>query len=514
MPNILAYLVVFGYPVVVVVLFRKLPVPAALTWSLLLGYLFLPTGVGVDVPILPALDKVLIPSLSAAIMCFFVTRKARKPAPGRDPAARRRKTSLGTKVFRLLVAILIVTPFLTVSQNAEPIIVGLIYIPGMRLYDAFSIINASLVTILPLLLGRHFLNTPESHMTLLRAICLAGLAYSLLMMFEVRMSPQLNRWIYGFFPHSFEQHIRAGGFRPLVFLKHGLWVGIFTAMAILSAVTLWLHDRAVGKRSPWFLAGVWLLVTLFFAKTVGALILAVLMLLLLFFTRVRGQMIFAVCVASVVLLYPVLRTAGYIPVEEIYEFSKARSEDRAQSFKFRLDNEDILLERASEKPVSGWGGWGRSRVYDAENSEEVTTADGAWIIIIGQSGWLGYIAQFGLLTLPLLLLGLGSRRKLGLSLATSGLMVVLSINLIDLLPNGTLTPITFLLAGALLGRYEHARAALWGQKIAAAEQQVKAKIKARQPADPSPAFAATPAAPPSGPARHQRRSRSQPLTEE
>jgi hypothetical protein len=208
--------------------------------------------------------------------------------------------------------------------------------------------------------------------------------------------------------------------------------------------------------------------------------------LLLFFTRVRGQMIFGFCVAVVVLFYPVLRSAGYIPVDTVYEFTKERSEDRAQSLKFRLDNEDILLERANEKPVSGWGGWGRSRVYDKEESKELSVADGAWIIIIGQSGWLGYIVQFGLLTLPLLLLGFGSKHKLRLPLATSGLVVVLSINLIDLIPNGTLTPVTFLLSGALFGRYEHARA-------------TPRKLKTATVKKPQ--------------VRHHRRARGQPLNE-
>ena len=73
-----------------------------------------------------------------------------------------------------------------------------------------------------------------------------------------------------------------------------------------------------------------------------------------------------------------------------------------------------------------------------------------WIITVGVSGWFGYIAQFGLLTVPIILLTL-YRRRLDLSLATSGLCLVLTANLIDMIPNATLTPVTWLIAGALMG---------------------------------------------------------------
>ena len=42
----------------------------------------------------------------------------------------------------------------------------------------------------------------------------------------------------GYFQHSFEQMMRAGGFRPIVFLYHGLWVAFLTATAVLAAFTL------------------------------------------------------------------------------------------------------------------------------------------------------------------------------------------------------------------------------------------------------------------------------------
>ena len=61
-------------------------------------------------------------------------------------------------------------------------------------------------------------------------------------LFEVRFSPQLNIWIYGFFQHDFQQMIRGGSFRPIVFLPHGLWVALFFLSTLVAAAAL-LHRR-------------------------------------------------------------------------------------------------------------------------------------------------------------------------------------------------------------------------------------------------------------------------------
>ena len=74
------------------------------------------------------------------------------------------------------------------------------------------------------------------------------------------------------------------------------------------------------------------------------------------------------------------------------------SDDRARSLEFRFINEDRLLGRASERPLAGWGRFGRNRVYDEEGGYDVSVTDGRWIIVLGQFGILGFIAEFGLLT--------------------------------------------------------------------------------------------------------------------
>ena len=476
MPNNLAHIVVYSWPIVVFIIFRLMRREQAIIVSILGGYLLLPEGVGIDPPILPTLDKTLIPALSAGVMCLFTsnaptrrrTRVVNEPrvetettshsryshsGSGRGPRHRRqasataeprtRSRSPGMWIERALLFLLVATPFITVMQNSEPYAVGERLLPGLRPYDAFSMVLTAIVAILPYLIARCYLARPEQHVLLLSGLCVAGLLYSLPALFEIRMSPQLSSWIYGFLNQPFRNTIRGGGFRPTVFLHAGLWLAIFFAMTVIAAFSLWRH---LG-RFHWMIAGLWLFATLALSNSLGALLLAVLFVPIVMLFSARIHLMAASAAALIIILYPMLRGADLVPVYRVTELVRSVDADRAQSFEFRLQNEDVLLAHANAKPLAGWGGWGRSRVVE----EETTVTDGAWIIIVGTSGWLGYIAIFGLLTMPIFLTTL-RRRRLEASLATAGLCLILIINLIDMIPNATNTPVTWLVAGALAGR--------------------------------------------------------------
>ncbi len=459
MPNIIAHIVFYSWPLVVFVIFRKQPLVPALMWSMVLGYLFLPARMGFDLPAIPTITKFELTSLSVAIMCWLKLRQEKQANRWNDTAttstseAKPVRKSRGRIILMLVYAMILMAPVLTVLTNSDPIFAGPLVLPGLRPYDTLSMLGFTLFFLLPFWLGRRYLSSPESHVVILKVLCIALLGYSLLALWEVRMSPQLNRTLYGFTASSFLQHMRAGGFRPLVFLDHGLSLGILLSMCVLAAGALWRHSRKTATNaSVWLLSLGWLLFTLVLAKSVGALLISLALLPFVILTKTRGQLLVAAILAGVVILYPMLRGAGYVPTEEIHEIALSYSEDRAQSLKFRLDNEDRLLEKANEKPLFGWGSWGRNMVYDIYTGRNLSVTDGAWIIFIGTFGWFGYIARFGLITIPIILLAL-NRRRLDISIATAGLSIVLAANLVDLLPNSSLRPITLLIAGALMGRY-------------------------------------------------------------
>ena len=427
MGNAVAYVVLFSWPVAAILLFRSLPTHRALIWTILGGYLLLPVGTQVNLP--------MIPAFAALLLCLTRLRGPGELLPR-------------GRLARLLTVVFLLCPFATVATNGDPVIFGPRVLPGQELYDAFSFAATHAVMIIPFLLGQRFLADERALRDLLTAVAVAGLVYSLPALFEVRMSPQLHTWIYGYFPHSFAQQMRFDGFRPVVFLGHGLLTGLFFAMAFLAAAALWRGHRGSAK-GRWAAAAGWLLLTLALAKAVSAWAYAALLAPVLFAGR-RLQRLVLLAVGLTVLFYPMLRGADLVPTRQIEAAAVTISQDRADSLRYRFDNEDILLTRANERPLFGWGGWGRNRVHDPETGHDISVTDGWWIIVIGQYGWIGYVAEFGLLTLPLLLL---ARRRIGgpAPFAAVALGLILAANLIDLLPNSGITPLTWLIAGGLTG---------------------------------------------------------------
>ncbi|WP_431297622.1 hypothetical protein [Tabrizicola sp. BL-A-41-H6] len=446
MPNSFAYLVLMTWPLVALVLFRLLPVPKALVWTLLGGFLLLPSGTNFDLPMLPVMDKSSIPNISALLMCLIFGRKPAADADAGVGSERR-----GHWVVKAVLGVLLLAPFFTVYHNPEPLSFGPLTLPGLRLYDAVTIILGILISLIPFFLALRYLGTVEDQIYVLKAFAIAGLLYSLPVLFEVRFSPQLHTWIYGFFPHDFFQHMRDGGYRPVVFLNHGLMIGSFYCMATLAALVLWREALRTDKvATGWLFSVVWLIGVLIISKNLGALVITVTIGVLILFTGRRVQVFAAVIVASLLILYPALRTSGVVPTTTILGAAQSVSEERASSLQFRFDNEAALMARANEKPAFGWGSWGRNQIYDPDSGRQTSVTDGLWIILIGTYGWMGYAAHFGLLTMGIWF-AMGRHGMVSPSMVTPGLMMLLSGMLVDFIPNGWLLPYVWLLAGSLTG---------------------------------------------------------------
>jgi hypothetical protein len=73
---------------------------------------------------------------------------------------------------------------------------------------------------------------------------------------------------------------------------------------------------------------------------------------------------------------------------------------------------------------------------------------------MGQGGFLRYLGEFGLMAAPVILLAF-RRRRLEPDIATTALALMMTANLIDMIPNGTSTPLSWFMAGALFGRLEY-----------------------------------------------------------
>ena len=200
-----------------------------------------------------------------------------------------------------------------------------------------------------------------------------------------------------------------------------------------------------------------LLVMVFLCKTMGAIIYLFIALALLLIFKPKGQFMFAAIIAFVVLLYPAIREAASPQLRGFVEVVAEHNEERSRSLAFRLNNENVLLDKANQKKWFGWGSWGRNLIYD-DTGKALSIIDGQWIIIFGSWGWVGYFGFFGLLFFPLLhwFNGLHASSKYQFNIESYDYSAVLGLilmaNIIDFIPNSSLSHITLLLAGALAGR--------------------------------------------------------------
>jgi hypothetical protein len=456
-PNPIAYLMLLVWPVVAWQFYRRMDPARALIWTILGGYLLLPPIAAIDVPVIPAFDKTSIPNLVALAACLFLLRDGLPGWPR-------------SRLALVLLGLFVLAPFATVLTNPDPIPIELAPdIPGMRIYDSIAVVANQAIYLLPFFLARRYLATEEAMRALLGALVVAGLIYSIPMHVEARLSPQLNVWIYGFFQHDFSQMIRFGGFRPIVFLPHGLWVAFFALMC-LAAAFVFLREGPAEARPKQALVVMWLALALMICKSFGPLAYAMILAPLLLAAPRRVQVVVAAALAVIVVAYPLLRGAHLVPVGAIADFAATLSVERAHSLRFRLENEEILLAHAAERPWFGWGGYARNLIHDPVTGRTLTIADGAWVIQIGIYGWLGYIAEFGLLALPLLKLGREALRRGAEppSPWVAAVALILAFNMVDMLPNATIIPFTWVLAGALLGHAEARAAARAGAGRSAA----------------------------------------------
>lgn len=445
--NWFAAFVLLSWPLLSIFLYSTQPLNRAILWTILGGEFLLPVGsLGKIAPGIPSIDKVFIPNLAALLGCAIF---------GRQPL--RFFNRLG--VAELFLSMLILGPFITSVMNDDMVFTGGVPKPALTLYDAAAAVETALVMLLPFFVGRQFLRKAADSEELLRILVIAELLYSIPTLLEIRLSPQLHYWFYGYPAGDFLQQIRNGGYRPMVFIGHGLVTAFFLMAAVLAAAALGRARVRVAPAPPTALTG-YLGVVLVLSNSLGALMYAVGLSPVILMAKPRLQMRLAVILATFALLYPMTRMTDLVPTATLLDWFGSYSAEREQSLGFRFMQEGELLKRASERLVFGWGGYSRNHIYDIDSGNDISVTDGIWIILLGTLGVFGFIGHFGLLTLPIynlagaFRLSTSERDRLILSATT----LIMAINVVDLLPNSPLTPWTWLMCGSLLGRSEALRA--------------------------------------------------------
>jgi O-antigen ligase len=413
---------------IVCYLFLILPARKAVMVSYLSGWLFLPVS---SLPIQGFLDydkstAISLGTLLAAVL-FDWDKRLFKIRPS--------KMDVPALVWCLC-------PFVSSVSN------------DLGIYDGMAGVADQFVTWgIPYIMGRAYFEGAEAMGRLSIGIFLSGLVYVPLCLYEVRMSPQLHKTLYGAHQHVFSQSWRFGGWRPTVFLQHGLAVGMWMTTASLIGCVL-LTSGTVRSVLGWpmnLLVAI-TIVTSVLCKSIGAIFLflggcGTYWLSILVKSRL---IIFAL--VGIVPLYLTVRVRGLWFGDELVSLSQEIDKDRAQSLKTRLDNETLLVDKAMLNPSCGWGRWGRSRVY-GEDGEDVSITDSQWIIALGESGLVGLTAYFSMLLLPVLktIARFHPRTWNNAQVApVISLAICLALYSIDNLLNAMVNPIFMLMAGGLV----------------------------------------------------------------
>jgi hypothetical protein len=427
--------------VISLAVYALLRAPMATAIVYIVGNLLLPERIAINPPLLPDIGKQEVISLAALI---GVTTFARQ----RMSAAR-----IGTGL-ELIILIGVPCVAFTVFNNSDFIRSGRMLIPGTNPTD---IIPDAIVIIIrwaiPFVIARAVFTRARDGRTLMLVFAVAGLFYSVPVIIEMIISPQLHKFVYGYMQHSFLQTLRGDGYRPMVFMPHGLNLTLFLVMAVAAAATMWRTDRSKLQVSYAPLT-VYLGVILVLCRSTGSTLYGLMITPLILFAPAKLQIGMASVLAIFVFSYPVLRQIEVLPFEAALNVAKQYAgERRAKSLQARLHTEETMLERIKERPWFGWADSGRSGVRIAVTGRFATVYDGYWIIILGKRGIIGYITTFALLLLPIFIAGRAmSRIRAPEDRALLGaLSLMIAVSTFDLLPNATVDNYLTILSGALAG---------------------------------------------------------------
>ena len=326
---------------------------------------------------------------------------------------------------------------------------------GLGPYDAFtSSVNRMLEWGVAYWVGRSMFQGQTGLRELCVGIVVGGMVYAPLCIWETVMSPQLNRQIYGFHAAPFVMSKRMGGWRPTVFMAHGLAVGVWMASSAVIAWVLW-RSRTVTKilSVPMSVIAIGLVLVTIGLRSTGAAILLVFLIGAVEAVQLGRLRLVLIGLVLSPVIYISLRVVGWNG-EQLVEWTSVFGAERAGSLNMRLENDALIVDRAMQRPIFGWGSWGRWRVRD-EFGRDITVSDSWWAIVLGTTGIFGLVATYGTFIAPGFLL---IRRKVrgmifspanGAAWAISmALLLYVLDSLANAMPNAT-----FMMAAGALASY-------------------------------------------------------------
>jgi hypothetical protein len=428
MPNVLVPITLVGWIPAVLLLFAVLPPRRAVTAAFVFAWLFLPVY-GYNFPGVPEYSKITATSLGAMLGVLVFDS--------------RRLAALRPSWYDLPMLAWCCIPFIS-SMTA-----------GYDWYDGLSgVERQTILWGLPYLIGRLYFSDTASLRELAIGIVIGAIVYVPLCLLEMRLSPQLHKWVYGFHPgRGIGQSRRWGGFRPTVFMQHGLGVALYMCTAAVIAVWLWLSGSVKAlMRVPMSLVVLAVVATGILCKSAGALALMVLGVgVVLTVSYLRTRALFFVILA-LPLLYVSARTIGGWDAQGLIDLVNAVELDRAESMEFRIKSERGVWYLVQPDLLFGRARFDYSGQKVAASDDQRIIGDSMWIGALGKYGLIGLVSWMTALTLPSFLFV----RRFSVSYwvrpavaPSAALATLLALYMWDNMFNGMLNPMYILAVGGL-----------------------------------------------------------------
>lgn len=420
-------IIMYGWIPIVLYLFVRFPTKRALIISMIVAWQFLPQ-VALSIPGLPPYTK-----MSAA--CYGVLL-------GTLVYDTARFTSFKPGWIDVPILIWCLCPIVSqVSNGGSPL---------------SPTLNQIVTWGLPYLLGRLYLNSLDGLRQLAIGIFAGGLAYIPFTIIEGFRGPILHQMVYGV--NAFEdwgQARRMGGWRPVVFMQHGLMVGLWMMTAALIGFWLWQTGalkKFQGRNMKTLV--IIIIIAFFLCRSTGAYSLFAMSLIVLFCAKLFKTSLPLLFIIGYIIFYLYLAASGQFSSAEVISFiSQLFGEERAGSLGFRFQNEEILGDKARLRFLFGWGDSGGNRVYN-EYGDDVSVTDSLWIIAFGINGVVGLVSLFASLLLPAIAFCFKypARTWSNPKVAPAAILgICLTMYAFDCVLNAMTNPIFMLIAGSISG---------------------------------------------------------------
>lgn len=420
-------LTMFGLIPIVLYLFVRFPTQRAVIITFVAAWLFLPQ-VSYPIPILPAYTKVSASCYAILLgVIIYDTQRLTKFKPG---------------WLDVPMVICCLSPIVSQLSNG-----------GSPISPTF---NQIVTWGLPYFLGRLYLGSLDGLRQFAIGIFAGGLAYVPFTLLEGVRGPILHQMVYGV--NAFEdwgQARRLGGWRPVVFMQHGLMVGVWMMTAALIAIWLW-QTGALKKFQGQNIKTLAIVLTIafFLCRSTGAYTLFFIGLLILFcakWFRTSWPLLFVI---GYITFYLYIAASGQFSSAEVMSVvNPIFGEERAASLKFRFDMEEILGDKARQRFLFGWGDGGGNRVYDGYG-KDISVTDSLWIIAFGIYGAVGLVSLFSSFLLPVAVFTFKypartwSHPKVA---PAAALGVAVTMYMFDCVLNAMTNPIFAVIAGGISG---------------------------------------------------------------